>query len=103
MKPDPASLPKRIPAAAMRSEFANDDASYRLPNDLLRRYHLLLDKRFEGGLSNAEEQQLAAVSAQLDEADLSTPLEQMNADAATRDHNRRMDLLDHVIELLSSF
>jgi hypothetical protein len=78
-------------------------APYSLPDELLHRYHSLLDRRFDTGLSETEENELAALSAQLDEADMATPLEQINAEAATEDHVRRMEILNHVIGLLGSF
>jgi DNA-binding transcriptional MerR regulator len=76
---------------------------YALPDRLLKRYHSLLDKRFDTGLSQSEEKELMVLSVQLGEADMMTPLEQRNSVAAASEHERRMAILDRVMELLTTF
>jgi hypothetical protein len=67
--------------------------AYDLPADVLAAYHRLVSKKFTEGLTPEEEAEMERLGAELDAADAATPLEQ----AAWKEHERRMAMLDELI------
>jgi len=79
-----------------------ESARYDLPAEPLQRYHSLLDRKFSGGLNANEELELQRVGAELDAADLATPLEARGVNTAAAVHEQRLRTLDDVILHLKS-
>ncbi len=74
--------------------------SYELPSELLTAYHRLLDKKFMTGLTADEEKELALLDNRLDEADISTSLEQSIRTKAHKEHQQRMVVLNDILAKL---
>ncbi|MFQ6044605.1 MAG: hypothetical protein ACE5PV_27445 [Candidatus Poribacteria bacterium] len=73
---------------------------YELPAELLTAYHRLLDKKFTIGLTTDEEKELAQIDKRLDEADMTTPLEQSIRTKARKEHQQRMAVLNDILAKL---
>lgn len=95
---DRAELAERL--LATLGEPGSDE--YELPADLLKAYHHLLDKKFAEGLRPEEERELDRVGAQLDQADMDSPMEREIDARAKTEHGRRMSSLGNVLSELRS-
>ena len=76
--------------------------AYELPDDLLAAYHRLVSKKLNEGLTPEEEAEFERVGKELDEADISTPLEQASRARAQQEHERRMATLKDIMAQLKS-
>jgi prevent-host-death family protein len=102
LHPASATAPDGKRQAKKKTESCALTLAYELPADLLAAYHRLLDKKFSEGLTPDEETELARVDRELGEADMATPLEQSIDARARREHERRMTILNDIIEQLKS-
>jgi hypothetical protein len=92
--------PLRPQVTASRSPA--EPEAFTLPSDLLAAYHRLVDKRFNEGLTPAEEMELREVSRKLDSAELSTPIERAVDAKSTHEHQESLEVLNEVIARLKS-
>ena len=85
-----------------KQESVEEDANT-LPAALLDKYHEMLDRKFTSGLSPDEVVELEHVQEQLDLADLATPLEQEMRRKTQIEHERRLEVLNGIMDQLQTF
>jgi len=69
-------------------------------DDLLSKYHALLDRKFTVGLTDAEAAQLAILIDEIYRLDSSDPHEQRFNAMAEEEHARKIAVLDNAIQAL---
>jgi hypothetical protein len=109
-KPQPVRAPShdgenRVPSAVTvppnYAGVGEAHALYGLPQDLLSRYHVLVERKHEVGLTVDESVEFERLSEELDEADWNSPAEHRLRAIDENRHVEQLATLDSIIDQLT--